>query len=230
MIEHYRTIQLDSEFTAAVEEMIDAALADQAGTQRLLRNQLKNQLNRLSVKADNLVDLVADGGLAASKAGDRIRAIERERAEITTRLSQVTDDLSVGAEYIRGWLKLLNDPYEMYRTANDEMRRRLNQAIFTHIWVVDADRAESELTEPARLLIDAQRQWAALASDRKKRPSLEGADADSSETVEDLLGPMDLAFGSSKRSVVPLEGFEPPTRSLGRSGSSTELQRLALRV
>ena len=24
---------------------------------------------------------------------------------------------------------------------------------------------------------------------------------------------------------VPLEGFEPPTRSLGRSGSSTELQR-----
>ncbi len=71
----------------------------------------------------------------------------------------------MGAEYIRGWLKLLSDPYEMYRTANDEMRRRLNQAIFTHIWVVDADRAESELAEPARLLIDAQRQWAALASD-----------------------------------------------------------------
>ena len=56
VIEHYRTIQLDPEFTAAVEQMIDAALEDQAGAQQLLRNQLKNQLNRLSVKADNLVD------------------------------------------------------------------------------------------------------------------------------------------------------------------------------
>ncbi len=27
---------------------------------------------------------------------------------------------------------------------------------------------------------------------------------------------------------MPLEGFEPPTRCLGRSGSSTELQRQAL--
>ena len=179
------------------------------------------------MKANNLVDLVADGGLAASKARDRIRAIECERAEITIRLSQVTDNISVGAEYIRGWLKLLSDPYEMYRTANDEMRRRLNQAIFTHIWVVDADRAESELAEPARLLIDAQRQWAALASDTKKRPSLESADADGSETVQDLLGPMDLALGSSKRSMVPLEGLEPPTLSLGRNCSSIELQRPA---
>ncbi|MDF2563326.1 MAG: hypothetical protein K0R99_4772, partial [Microbacterium sp.] len=31
--------------------------------------------------------------------------------------------------------------------------------------------------------------------------------------------------GQRKKKVVPLEGFEPPTRSLGRSGSSTELQR-----
>ena len=34
---------------------------------------------------------------------------------------------------------------------------------------------------------------------------------------------------SRLNTMVPLEGFEPPTRSLGRSGSSTELQRLAHR-
>ena len=113
----------------------------------------------------------------------------------------------------------------MYRTANDDMRRRLNQAIFVRIWVVDADRVESELAEPARLLIEAQRQWAALASDTKKRPSLESVGADSSGTGEDLLEPMDLDFGSSKRSMVPLEGLEPPTLSLGRNCSSIELQR-----
>ena len=211
VIEHYRTLRLHPDFTAAVERMINEALDDQAGAQRLLQQQLKNQLNRLSVKADNLVDLVADGGLAASKARDRIRAIERERAEISSRLSQVADDLGVGAEYVRGWLKLLSDPYEMYRTATDETRRQLNQAFFVRIWVVDADRVESELAEPARLLIEAQRQWAALASDTIKRPSLESVGADSSGTGEDLLEPMELDFGSSKRSMVPPTGLEPAT-------------------
>lgn len=34
------------------------------------------------------------------------------------------------------------------------------------------------------------------------------------------------SVGQRPKRMVPLEGFEPPTRSLGRSGSSTELQRL----
>ena len=59
------------------------------------------------------------------------------------------------------------------------------------------------------------------------RPTLDSADANSSGTVEDLLDPMDWALVSSKRSMVPLEGLEPPTVSLGRNCSSIELQRLA---
>src|SRR5690606_14094986 len=69
--------------------------------------------------------------------------------------------------------------------------------------------------------------WATLASETKKRPSLGGADADSSGTGEDLLEPMDLDFGSSKHSMVPLERLELPTISLGRNCSSIELQRPA---
>ncbi|WP_292833501.1 hypothetical protein [Microbacterium sp.] len=37
--------------------------------------------------------------------------------------------------------------------------------------LVDANRVESELPEPGRLLIDAQRQWAALESETEMRPS-----------------------------------------------------------
>ena len=32
----------------------------------------------------------------------------------------------------------------------------LNQAIFARIWVIDADRVDSERSEPARLLVEAQ--------------------------------------------------------------------------
>ena len=33
----------------------------------------------------------------------------------------------MGADYIRGWLELLRNPYELYKNASNEMRRRLNK-------------------------------------------------------------------------------------------------------
>lgn len=225
VLEHYCTVQLQPAFIDAVEQAIDAALDDQAGAQRLLRNQLKNQLNRLSVQADNLVELVANGGLASTKARERIRTIEHERGELEAKLSHISDDLSAGAEYIRGWLKLLSDPRELYLKASDEMRRQLNQAIFKRIWITDADRAKSELSEPARLLIDAQRHWAQMITSEQSK-SQDSRPGTPAQTLEDSLEPMDFALVSSKPYMVPLEGLEPPTLSLGRTRSSIELQRL----
>jgi hypothetical protein len=108
----------------------DDALKDQAGSQRQLREQIQGQIARLQTRADNLIDLVADGGLAGSKAREKITEIERERAGLEVRLGTIEDDLSIGADFIKGWLELLRDPYELYRNASNDMRRELNQAIF----------------------------------------------------------------------------------------------------
>ncbi len=163
---------------------------------------------------------MAEGGLASSKARERIRTIERDRAEVEARLTTINDDLGAGAELIRGWLKLLANPYELYVKASNEMRRMLNQAIFAHIWVIDADRVEAELSEPARLLVEAQRHWAGLmVTEDETRPTLDSADANSSGTVEDLLDPMDWALVSSKRSMVPPTGIEPATFGTGNQRS-----------
>ncbi len=45
--------------------------------------------------------------------------------------------------------------------ASNDMRRELNQATFKRISVLDQDRAESELQEPVRLLLEAQAEWVA---------------------------------------------------------------------
>lgn len=228
IIEHYRTVQLRAEFIEWVDAQIDAVLRDQAGTQRQMRDQIQGQIIRLQTRADNLIDLVADGGLAGSKAREKITEIERERAGLQARLSTIDDDINIGADYLKGWLELLRDPYEMYRTASNEMRRELNQSIFKRIWVMDQDRAESELAEPARLLMEAQVAWAEsfdLGADAETIKSDAEASPELLSTREDRLEPMESALGSSKRSLVPLEGLEPPTLSLGRNCSSIELQR-----
>ncbi len=228
VIEHYRTVQLRPEFIEWVHGQIDNALQDQAGSRRQLRDQIQGQIARLQTRVDNLIDLVADGGLAGSKAREKITEIERERAGLEARLGTIEDDLSIGAEFLKGWLELLRDPYELYRTASNDMRRELNQAIFTRIFVIDQDRAESELQEHVRLLLEAQAEWAASFGLGIEAGSNEN-DAEASSRSESTEGhwrkPVDLALGSSKQSLVPLEGLEPPTLSLGRNCSSIELQR-----
>lgn len=159
VINHYRTIQLHPEFIKWVENAIDNVLADQKGVQTQLRSQLKTRLAQLTVKAENLVDLVAEGGLVSSTAAARIRAIEEEKRSVEAQLSTIQDDLSQGLDYIRGWLKLLSNPHALYRDASDEMRRRVNQAIFRRIWVIDLERVQSDLSEPAQLLVEAQMAW-----------------------------------------------------------------------
>lgn len=103
-------------------------------------------------------------------------------------------------------------PYALYLQASDEFRRRLNQAIFKRIWVIDADRVESELTEPARLLVEAQRYWVAeqAAENKKSQDSRPGPVA---EPLDESLETMDLALVSSKPSMSAPGG----TRILGRA-------------
>lgn len=131
VIDHYRTIRLAPDFVAAVKAGLDEIIRDQQRVQEALRRDLVNQLNQLEVKADNLVDLVAASGLASARAAARVREIEAEREIITERLKGVVDDVSMGVQSILGWLELLRDPHELYKNASNEMRRQLNQAIFT---------------------------------------------------------------------------------------------------
>ncbi len=215
VIAHYRTVQLSTDFIAWVEKAIDNVLADQNAVQAQLRSQLKTRLVQLSTKADNLVDLVAEGGLVSSKAVARIRDIEEQKRAIEVQLGTIEDDLSQGAEYIRGWLALLRDPHELYMNASDQMRRRLNQAIFTRIWIIDLERAESELSEPAQVLLDAQLAWQSAqfqqAPMQSPRPPTNEEEAPGNPGASSDTDDVNVW---NKRSLVDLRGFEPLTSSM----------------
>jgi site-specific DNA recombinase len=238
--EHYKTaIQFKPDFIAAIKALIESTLGNAENAQKLLHHQLRQQLKALSVKTDNLIDLAADGQIAAERVRAKLREIERQRARLQEQLDQVTDDLSVGGQYISDWLDLLADPHTLYKQSSDETRRKLNQAIFIHIWVRNDEVVDFELNEPVAELLAAQKGFAAqkagLVGDAvtkaaydqlaKTRPP-QRVDA-LRNNLDDLLQAMEPAQGSSKPSMVPLEGFEPPTVSLGRNCSSVELQRLA---
>jgi site-specific DNA recombinase len=232
VVDHYKTVRFVPSFIADVRAALTDALANQEETHRLLRSQLEQRLRALSVKADNLIDLAADGEVTGDRVRAKLREIERQRAQIKSQLDSVVDDLSAGARLIDGWLTLLENPYELYKDATDETRRKLNHAIFKRIFVCSDEVVGHELNEPIAELMTVQAALGAGASTGELNARWEAivdvhtrARGNRQATKDDLLTAVDPVEGWSKPSMVPLEGLEPPTVSLGRNCSSIELQR-----
>nr|WP_307333938.1 recombinase family protein [Microbacterium sp. SORGH_AS_1204] len=175
---HYKTIRLSGEFIAAVKERLEAAIADKARAEQLLRQQLETQLRQLAVKEENLIDLAADGELPTARIKVKLHEIGRTRTKLTAQLDTVELDLSGGLAYINAHLELLADPQELYRRASDEMRRQLNQAFFGRIYVVNDEVIGDELTSPLVELLAAERGWTALQAGQSLETAMVGAKAE----------------------------------------------------
>ena len=132
-----------------------------------------------------------------------------DRADIDTQLATVVQDLSAGVEFLKRWLELLRDPHALYARASNEMRRRLNQAIFGRIVIADEGRVAREFSEPARLLLEAQSRW----------QSMRAGDGIGVRDMTAIAGPQeqtttDEVDGWNKDYLVDLRGFEPLTSSM----------------
>ncbi len=247
--EHYKTISFTPGFIAAARHRLENALRDQSYSEQLLRDQLTTRLKRLETQEGNLLDLAADGEIDASGVRARLREITRQRKEVGEQLHKVIDDLKPALTYLAAHMSLLASPFELYRHASNETRRALNQAIFERIYVAKDEVVGDEIKTPLRELLAVQRGWldseaGSSPSDSRERAEDEASrhlgvpDTKQSTLAGALLTEFESAFGLypdpseevgnlSTASMVPLEGLEPPTLSLGRSCSSIELQRQA---
>lgn len=244
--EHYKTITFRPEFVAMLRTRLREALDDQVGAQRALRQDVEGQIARLAAKEENLLDLAADGDMDTTRVRARLRDITRQRRELEARLGAISDDIAPGVRYIEAHIELLENPYELYRYATDATRRLLNQAIFTRIYVVNDEVVGDDLNSPMRELLAAERGWSShlegadlpAATEIAHSEAVRHATRDNEKQAignDDLLDeyirallaePVERVGDCSTPHMVPLEGLEPPTLSLGRNCSSIELQRL----
>ncbi len=229
--DHYKTIRFTPAFITAMRSGMESALSDTEAAQRLLRKQLEDQLINLDTKEENLLDLASDGTLPQGKIRARLADIGRQREKLRTELTTVADDLSEGAEFLQANLRLLEDPHALYMGASDEIRRKLNQAIFKHIFVANEEVVGDEINSPLAELLAAQHGFRAQEAGLNKNDSFDQATAElmrhsapttratpkggsCAVTVEDLLTGIDADDDSSKPSMVDLGRFELPTFSL----------------
>lgn len=75
VVAHCSTIRFRPEFIEAARASMDGALQDWSDTQRLLPNQLRQQIKVVGVKQGNLIDPAADGQIAKAKIHDKLKGI-----------------------------------------------------------------------------------------------------------------------------------------------------------
>ncbi len=96
---------------------------------------LKRRLKQMEEQEDNLIDLAADGSLPQAKIRARLHAIQAERARIEAKLTNTSEQLTVGAAILSDALELAEDPHGLYRDALPNIRRHLNQTFYERFYI-----------------------------------------------------------------------------------------------
>ena len=213
---YYDRLTFSDEFIDALRIGIRRTIDDEQRSTRELHRDVQSGLDRLKVREENLLDLAADGTLSREAIRTRMNQIHRERKVLTEKLDGVERKLGLVMSYIDAAAELLRNPGRLYRSANDEIKRRLNQALFSQIWVY-RDGVDPELRDPMSDLVRAEREF--------RKGALSGDPLTHQNRADQPVGPVlsrsqallhgiVLANGLSSSHLVDLRGLEPLTPSM----------------
>lgn len=219
VVDLYKTIQIDKDLRAEVERQLRAALDASSRDTRKKQHDLLLEQGRLQARSQKLLEGHLDGAVPAALYKEEQERISRQLSHIAENLESATVTFATIEQHLVEALDLIENCFEAYRRAPDDIRRRFNQAFFEQIIVHQDSEVTVELAEPFNSLSkSATRILGAEIQENRSGTSLE----------RQIMG-VDSTLCSRDEHLVPLEGLEPPTCSLGRNCSSIELQRLAFR-
>ena len=214
-----------------MRSQLDEALAHDLGSTQAVRDRLDARLAAVDTKEDNLLDLAADGELPMEKIKERLITIRDERASIRRDIERLDAELETGRQVFMLALDLLDSPQELYRQAGPDLRRTMNQTIFTKLrldmGIVTAD----EMAEPFNVIVPAGRAYATTTYQRKRPPVALSGVAFHEGVLADELASTDLlslalgGLGSNKDLMVERKGLNI-TLSEDTEGETKEIRAL----
>lgn len=224
---HVATLILPTGFAQSMKEHTRAALEGESRLVNSTRGQLVAQLQKLTVEESRLLDLAADASVSSPMLKERLRQLHIRRDSIEAQIREVGPVMAEGLNRLDGYLGLMTDPCASYRRAPQRVKRQILEGFFHQIRLDDtitSGPGSHEFADAVQQILSIARESEDTEVAKQTRPGDAGA---SQVTGIGLLDGQANDTGSSKTVLVPLEGLEPPTVSLGRNCSSIELQRLA---
>ena len=204
----WERIRVSDAFLAAARKGLQRTIDNDQAAARSLHAQLAQNLRKLDLQQENLIDLAADGALPREVVQKRMNAIAKSRAAMSARLERTEQKLAAVLDYLDAALSVLERPGDLYRAASDEHRRMLNQAVFARIYVFADEVTDAEFNEPFDMLLAAEE---VFNGNTKTTPETRGG-----KRSAEVAAFVNIASGdvSSNDDVVGPVGLEPTTRGL----------------
>lgn len=200
------TLQASPGFIEALRSGIRQTVESDQKITRALHGQLLGNLEKLQAQEENLVTLAADGVLPGETVQKRMTAITKQRAVVTSRLEGVEEKIGEVLRYIDACATMLERPGELYRGVSEEIRRALNQALLTRIYIEADEVTGAEFKGPFGMILEAGELY-----DNRSTPANRGASASNHASKIEMIARGDI---SSNDHLVGPEGLEPSTRGL----------------
>ncbi len=218
IVDHYSTLRIPERFRSTAHQLLNEVLTDEQSSVHQMHSAMTKKLKDLDAKEERLLDLAADGTLPQTKIKDRLRKINADRAAVEASLTATNAELSVGVEILKRGLDLLADPWTLYRTRTDDIRRHLNRAFFERLYLDIDGVVADELQQPFADLHKVARTRRTCGNPSIRQTPRNGK---SGPTLGGVLSdPV-----SSKTALVELPGIEP-----GSSAASSGLLRVQFAV
>jgi site-specific DNA recombinase len=206
---YYADLHFPADLADRMRQSMHEALGDEERAAALAQKQLKTEVARLDKQQENLIELTAVGGMAATKVRKRLADIEWKRASLSERLGESNERLRIGAALIEGALTLLDHPQGLYRRMVPQQRRFMNSAFFEKLYVHQDMIVEAVLRPPFDDLIEARDRAQQVLKAPNRQKALQGL-----KTIQGSTGPLAnifFAVGSNKALMVGAAGLEPTT-------------------
>jgi site-specific DNA recombinase len=144
--------------------LIEEVMREEQQTIRDLHGGYRKQLRALEVKEERLLDLAIDAKLPRDKIHARLRRIQIDRERAEEGLKETGQQPAVSAEVLQTYLRLLEQPAELYQRATEDGRRDLNQAFFERLYLDNHNVVDAVLTDTLVEFSTASQRYSELKS------------------------------------------------------------------
>ncbi len=153
IIDYYRALELPEELRRQIGEVLSAELSAKQKEADRERRDLNLQVQRLKKEQSKVLQAHYADAIPLDLMKSEQDRIGRGMAAAEARLGALDASFDLVIQNAQQALELVGDIGRAYAEAPDHIRRAINQALFTRIFIED-DRVRGELAEPFRTIFD----------------------------------------------------------------------------
>ena len=165
----YDSYSLPPKIREYLENWIDQNIENEQEKYAAELDGLRRERDKLEHRQEKLLEAHYNDAIPLNLMKSEQQKIAKQLAAIDSEMKAHECAFTAIAEQLKEALDLMEDCGNFYRLAEDHIKKLLNQAIFSKLWIEKDGRVTAEFAEPFRTLVDPIKNEIALYNKEKAR-------------------------------------------------------------